>query len=62
MAEFCVKCAEKEANYEVMFHKLYAEVQALKERVDQLEAENDRLSLDLAFYNGTITNLSCNGK
>lgn len=62
MAEFCVKCAEKEANFEVMFQKMYVEVQELKRRVEHLESENEKLSLDLAFYNGTITNLSCNGK
>lgn len=62
MSEFCVKCAEKEANFEVMFKKMYDEVQELKLRVDHLETENEKLSLDLAFYNGTITNLSCNGK
>lgn len=60
--EFCVKCAEKEANFEVMFHKMHAEVEELKRRVDELETENEKLSLDLAFYNGNITNLSCNGK
>ena len=60
--EFCVKCAEKEANFEVMYHKMYAEVQELKRRIDELEHENDKLSLDLAFYNGEITNLSCNRK
>ena len=62
MAEFCVKCAEKEAQFEVMFHKMYAEIQELKKRLDHLENENDKLAFDLAFYNGSITNLSCNGK
>ena len=60
--EFCVRCVEKESTFEVMFQKMYNEVQELKQRVEHLENENEKLSLDLAFYNGSITNLSCNGK
>lgn len=60
--EFCTRCVEKEATFEVMFNKMYAEVEELKRRVNELESENEKLSLDLAFYNGSITNLSCNGK
>lgn len=62
MAEFCVKCAEKEAAFEVMFQKMYVEIQELKKRLDLLETENEKLALDLAFYNGSIINLSCNNK
>lgn len=62
MKGFCAKCVEKEAAFEVQFHQMQKEIQALKERIDQLEHENDKLSLDLAFYEGNIINLSCNGK
>lgn len=59
---FCVKCAEKEAQIEILTTKYYNEIQALKARVEKLEQENEALAFDVAFYNGSITNLSCNGK
>lgn len=59
---FCVNCAQKDAQYEIMYQRLYDEVQDLKHLVAKLESDNERLSLDLAFYNGNIINLSCNGK
>lgn len=34
----------------------------MKEKVEKLTSEVDSLSLDLAFYEGKITNLSCNNK
>ena len=62
MSEFCPICASKDANLEIVARKHYEEVQQLQARIKELEEEVDSLSLDLAFYNGTITNLSCNDK
>ena len=62
MSEFCVKCAEKEAQMELLIKRHYEEMQCMKQKIEKLTAENDALSFDLAFYEGKITNLSCNGK
>jgi phage shock protein A len=62
MSEFCVKCAAHEANLELVCKSHYEEVQKLNEQIKRLEDEVDRLSFDLAFFNGNITNLSCNDK
>ena len=62
MSEFCVKCLEKEAIFETKFHQMCEEIELLKKRVNELENENDKLMLDLAFYGGNIINLSCNNK
>ena len=51
MSEFCVKCCEKEAQIEL-----------LRKQIWELQQEVDKLSFDLAFYEGNITNLSCNNK
>jgi hypothetical protein len=51
MSEFCVKCSEKEAEIELLRKKLY-----------EAEQQVESLSFDLAFYEGKITNLSCNNK
>lgn len=55
MSEFCTKCAQKEAEMEILNAKHYEEVKKLQEQIDSL-------SLDLAFYEGKIVNLSCNDK
>ena len=62
MSEFCVKCAAHEANIELIMKRHYEEVKELKGQIQKLQTDNDSLSLDLAFYDGKITNLSCNGK
>lgn len=62
MSEFCVKCAAHEANIELLLKRHYDEMQCMKQKVEKLTAEVDSLSLDLAFYEGKITNLSCNDK
>lgn len=62
MSEFCVKCAAHEANIELLMKRHYEEVKELKDQIQKLQTDNDSLSLDLAFYDGKITNLSCNGK
>lgn len=62
MSEFCVKCAAHEANIELLMKRHYDEMQCMKAKLEKLQSENDSLSLDLVFYEGKITNLSCNGK
>jgi phage shock protein A len=62
MSEFCVKCAAHEATIELLTKRHYQEMQCMKEKVEKLTSEVDSLSLDLAFYEGKITNLSCNNK
>lgn len=62
MSEFCVKCAEKEAQMELLIKRHYEETQCMKAKIEKLTSENDALSFDLAFYEGKITNLSCNNK
>lgn len=62
MSEFCTKCIEKEVQLELQSKRYYEEMQCMKKKIEKLQSENDSLSLDLAFYEGKITNLSCNGK
>lgn len=62
MSEFCVKCSEKEAQIELLMKRHYEEMQCMKQKVEKLTLEVESLSFDLAFYEGRITNLSCNGK
>lgn len=62
MSEFCVKCAEKESELEILRKKYHTEMQCMKSQIDKLRSENDALILDVAFYGGNITNLSCNDK
>jgi hypothetical protein len=58
MSEFCVKCCEKEAEIDVLRNKLH---EALQQN-EKLRNENDALIMDVAFYGGTMINLSCNNK
>jgi regulator of replication initiation timing len=62
MSEFCVKCAEKEAQLEIVMSKFHQEIETLKQRIQKLESENEALVMDVAFYGGNIINLSCNDK
>ena len=62
MKEFCVTCAEKEAKLEILNQKYEREMQCMREQLNKAKSENEALSLDVAFYGGNITNLSCNGK
>lgn len=50
-AHFCTRCVELETRIELLQKELY-----------EAKREIESLSLDLAFYNGSITNLSCNNK
>ena len=58
MSEFCVKCCEKEAEIDVLRTRLQ---EALQQN-EKLRNENDALIMDVAFYGGTMINLSCNNK
>jgi len=69
MSEFCVKCSEHESNIEVLTKRHYAEMQCMKQKLKDLQEanaklrnENDALIMDVAFYGGNLTNLSCNNK
>jgi G:T/U-mismatch repair DNA glycosylase len=62
MAEFCVKCSEKEAEIEILRKRHYAEMQCMKAKLEKLQNENDALIMDVAFYGGNMINLSCNNK
>ena len=55
---FCVKCSEKDSKIELLTQEKWE----LQKEVIRLENEVDKLSFDLAFYEGNITNLSCNNK
>jgi hypothetical protein len=62
MSEFCVKCSEKEGQIELLRKQHYEEIQTLKATIEKLQNENDALIMDVAFYGGTMINLSCNNK
>jgi len=69
MNEFCVKCSEHESNIEVLIKRHYMEMQCMKQKLKTLEEanaklqnENEALVMDVAFYGGGLTNLSCNNK
>jgi len=62
MKEFCVNCAEKEAQLEIVMKKFHDEIDVLKKRIEKLEGENEALIMDVAFYGGNMVNLSCNDK
>ncbi len=62
MKEFCVNCAEKEAQLEIVMKKFHDEIDVLKKRIEKLECENEALVMDVAFYGGNMVNLSCNDK
>jgi hypothetical protein len=62
MSEFCVKCSELETEIELLRKKHYEEIQCMKIQIEKLQNENDALIMDVAFYGGTLINLSCNNK
>jgi hypothetical protein len=62
MSEFCVKCSQKESEIELLRTRYYQETQCMKERIAKLESENEALIMDVAFYGGSMINLSCNNK
>jgi hypothetical protein len=62
MSEFCVKCSEKEAEIELLRKRHYEEIQSMQVKIDKLQNENEALIMDVAFYGGSMINLSCNNK
>jgi len=62
MSDFCSKCVEKEAQMEIVISKFHQEIEALKQRIQKLESENEALVMDVAFYGGNMINLSCEDK
>ena len=34
----------------------------MRKKIEKLQSENEALIMDVAFYGGNITNLSCNEK
>jgi hypothetical protein len=62
MSEFCVKCSEKDAEIELLRKRHYEEIQSMKSQIEKLQNENDALIMDVAFYGGSMINLSCNNK
>ena len=62
MSEFCVKCSEKEGELELLRKRHYEEIQSMQVKIEKLQNENDALIMDVAFYGGTMINLSCNNK
>jgi hypothetical protein len=62
IGEACMFCAQKEGEIELLHKKYYEEVQCMKAQIEKLKAENEALTLDVAFYGGNMLNLSCNDK
>ena len=62
MSEFCVKCSEKEGELELLRKRYSEEVACMKAKIEKLQNDNDALIMDVAFYGGSIINLSCNNK
>jgi hypothetical protein len=62
MSEFCVKCSDLESQIELLKKRHYEEMQCMKSKIEKLKNENEALILDVAFYGGNLTNLSCNKK
>jgi hypothetical protein len=47
---------------ELLKKRHYEEMQCMKSKIEKLKNENEALILDVAFYGGNLTNLSCNKK
>ena len=62
MSEFCAKCSEKESEIELLRQRHYQETQCMKAKIEKLQNENEALIMDVAFYGGSMINLSCNNK
>jgi hypothetical protein len=62
MSEFCVRCSEKESEIEILRKRYHEELQCMKAQIENLRNENDALIMDVAFYGGSMINLSCNNK
>jgi hypothetical protein len=62
MFQFCVKCSEKEGQIELLRKQHYEEMETMKSQIEKLQNENEALIMDVAFYGGSMINLSCNNK
>lgn len=62
MSEFCVKCSEKDGELELLRKRYAEEVACMKAKIEKLQNDNDALIMDVAFYGGSMINLSCNNK
>ena len=69
MSEFCVKCSEFEGKLELLQKQHYKEIECMKQKLKnlqevnaKLESQNEALIMDVAFYGGSLINLSCNNK
>ena len=69
MGEFCVRCSGHEGAIELLMKQHYIEMQHMEQKCKELQDSNAKLQnekealiLDVAFYNGSLINLSCNGK
>lgn len=51
-------CQQKDAEIQ----QLQNMIATLEKQVDKLQNENDSLIMDVAFYGGSMINLSCNNK
>jgi len=54
----CIDCAQKDDE----INQMRSEMQCMKAQIDKLKSENEALVMDVAFYGGNLTNLSCNDK
>jgi uncharacterized coiled-coil DUF342 family protein len=68
MKEFCHECARLESELEIVRSQSHSEIERLKKELADARAyasavhrENDKLALDLAFYNKDVI-LPCNQK
>jgi hypothetical protein len=62
IGEPCIGCAQKEAELESLTIQHINEIETLRLQMEKLKSENEALVMDVAFYGGGLTNLSCNNK
>jgi hypothetical protein len=60
MGDFCVKCVEKDSEIELLRNKHFAEIQCMKQQIEELKTKNEALILDVAFYAGDFKYLTNN--
>jgi hypothetical protein len=60
MSDFCVKCVEKDSEIELLRNRHFAEIQCMKQQIEELKSKNEALILDVAFYAGDFKHLTNN--
>ena len=60
IGEPCIGCAQKETELESLSIQHSNEILDFIIEIEKLKSENEALMLDVAFYGGGLTNLSCN--